>query len=73
MAQLVAMWRLGHVFSVMVSLAASAKIGRTSAVKPYLTLPLSAMCDTFDVSVMEDEKRAKYMQMQMQMWRLMVQ
>jgi hypothetical protein len=29
--------------------------------------------DTFDVSVMEDEKRAKYMQMQMQMWRLMVQ
>ena len=33
------MWRLGHVFSVMVSLAASAKIGRTSAINPYLTLP----------------------------------
>jgi hypothetical protein len=33
------MWRLGHVFSVMVSLAASAQIGRTSAIKPYLTLP----------------------------------
>jgi hypothetical protein len=26
-------------FSVMVSLAASAQIGRTSAIKPYLTLP----------------------------------
>ena len=38
-SHLVAMWRLGHVFSVMVPLAAFAKLVRTSAFKPYLTLP----------------------------------